>query len=142
MTNSCSNFKTTRSICRSRCGTGRPIDDQHLQRARPTGFHHNPKGETRTLTYDSNGYVIAADGPLPGTNDAIAFSYDTAGRVRTVTGTDGYTVTYSYDNLDRMTNIAYPDGTFAAFTYDKLDVVKTRDRLGRERCTPGTPCGN
>lgn len=92
----------------------------------------NPKGETTTLTYDSNGYLLVIDGALAGTNDSILFAYDSAGRVRSMTDPDGYTITNRYDNLDRLTNVTFPDGTFVAFTYDKLDRVKTRDRLGRE----------
>lgn len=92
----------------------------------------NPNGETTSLTYDSNGYLISADGPLPGSADTMSLTYDAAGRVRTMTRVDGYTVTNSYDNLDRLTNVVCPDGTFTAFTYDKLDCVKGRDRLGRE----------
>jgi RHS repeat-associated protein len=92
----------------------------------------NPKGETTALTYDANGYLLAINGALGGTNDSVLFSYDSAGRVRSMTDPDGYTITNRYDNLDRITNVAFPDGTFVAFTYDKLDRVKSTDRLGRE----------
>jgi RHS repeat-associated protein len=92
----------------------------------------NPKNETTTLTYDTNGYLFSIDGPLPGTNDTTSFTYDAVGRAQTVTGPDGYTLAYGYDNLDRLTNITYPDGTFEAFTYERLDRVRSRDRMGRE----------
>jgi YD repeat-containing protein len=91
----------------------------------------NPRGETRTCNYDTNGYLLSVDSPLPGTNDATSFTYDSVGRVRTTTGPDGYTLTYGYDNLDRLTNITYPDGTLEAFAYTNLDRVQSRDRLGR-----------
>jgi RHS repeat-associated protein len=93
----------------------------------------NPKGETQAFSYDTtNGYLLAIDGPLPGTNDLTRFTYDAVGRARTVTDVDGYTLAFAYDNLDRLTNITYPDGTFEAFTFDRLDFAKRRDRLGRE----------
>jgi RHS repeat-associated protein len=92
----------------------------------------NPLGETIAFSYDANGYLLTADGALPGTNDSLNFTYDSFGRPRTVTDADGFSITNSYDNLDRLTNIAFMDGTFAAFTYDKLDRAKTRDRQGRE----------
>src|SRR5438034_231221 len=84
----------------------------------------NPRNETTTFNYDTNGYLLSADGPLPGTNDTVSFTYDAAGRIRTVTDPDAYTIIAGYDNLDRVTNVTYPDGTFVAFTYDKLDRVK------------------
>ncbi|MBC8095026.1 MAG: hypothetical protein H7Y43_04365 [Akkermansiaceae bacterium] len=92
----------------------------------------NPKGEITAYTYDASGYLLALDGPLPGTNDAVRFTYDLVGRVRSITDADGFAVTNSYDNLDRLTNITFPDGTFTAYTFDRLDRVKTRDRLGNE----------
>ena len=91
----------------------------------------NPRGETRKYNYDTNGYLLSIDGPLPGTNDVTSFTYDVVGRVRTTTGPDGYTLTYGYDNLARLTNITYPDATFEAFAYKYLDRVQSQDRLGR-----------
>ncbi len=89
-------------------------------------------GATRTFSYDTNGYLVAIDGPLPGTNDTTVYAYDAFGRVRTTSEPDGLTMTYSYDAMNRLTNVTFPDGTFAAFTYSRLDRVKLRDRLGRE----------
>jgi RHS repeat-associated protein len=91
----------------------------------------NPRGETRTYSYDTNGYLLSVDGPLPGSADSLAFTYDAVGRLQTARDTDGYTVTNYYDNLDRLTNVIHPDGTFSSFTYDKLDCVADQDRLGR-----------
>jgi RHS repeat-associated protein len=88
--------------------------------------------ETVTCTYDTNGYLVAVDGPLPGTNDVVSATYDTYGRVRTMTDVSGYTTTYDYDNLDRVTRITYPDGTFGQFTYDRLDCSAFQDRAGRQ----------
>ncbi|MBL9171397.1 MAG: RHS repeat-associated core domain-containing protein [Verrucomicrobiales bacterium] len=92
----------------------------------------NPRGEITTFRYATNAYLLAIDGPLPGTNDTIRLAYDTFGRVRTATDVDGYLLTYGYDLFNRVTNVTYPDGTFAAFTFDRLDRVLSRDRQGRE----------
>jgi RHS repeat-associated protein len=92
----------------------------------------DPMGATTTFIYGTNGYLLAINGPLQTTNDITEFSYDTFGRIRTLTLTDGYTLTYAYDNLDRVTSIVYPDGTSEAFTYNKLDMVAAQDRLGRQ----------
>ena len=92
----------------------------------------NPKGETTSYTYDSDGYLIAVDGALPGTNDTITSTYDSFGRVRTLTDVSGYTLTFDYDAMDRVTRITHPDSTFEQFTYDRLDLATRRDRAGRQ----------
>jgi RHS repeat-associated protein len=91
----------------------------------------NAKGETTTYNYDTDGYLTAADGPLPGTNDTVKATYDFFGRVRTMTGVSGYTLTFDYDAMDRVIRITHPDGTFEQFAYDRLDVASVRDRAGR-----------
>ncbi len=107
-----------------------------------TRFSYNARGqlttvtnalqEVTTLAYDANGYLTAIDGPLPGTQDRRTFTHDAAGRVRTVTNGDGYTLTFDYDALDRMTQVTFPDGTSEIFGYDRMEVGTFRDRLGRQ----------
>jgi RHS repeat-associated protein len=90
------------------------------------------RGFTTTFSYDTNGYLTLIDGPLAGTNDYLAFTHDTVGRIRTVTSSDAYTLTVDYDNLDRITRITYPDATYEQFDYARLDQTGYRDRLGRQ----------
>jgi len=92
----------------------------------------NAKGETTTYTYTADGYLSRVDGPLPGTNDVVRATYDVLGRVRTMIGLSGYTLTFDYDDMDRVTKITHPDATFEQFTYDRLDLVTFRDRAGRQ----------
>lgn len=92
----------------------------------------NPKGETTTYTYDADGHLFAVDGPLPGSNDVSTATYDVFGRVRTMTGVSGYTLTFDYDVMDRVTRITHPDSTFEQVTYNRLDMVTFRDRAGRQ----------
>lgn len=92
----------------------------------------NPRNETKTYTYDANGFLAATDGPLPGTQDRLALTYDAIGRLRTATDADGYTLTFDYDALDRITTLTFPDGTSDTRTYDRMDLAMLRDRLGRE----------
>jgi RHS repeat-associated protein len=91
----------------------------------------DPLNEVMAFNYDSNGYLTNIIGHLQNTNDITSFTYDTFGRVQTVTDTEGYTLSYAYDAMDRITNIAYPDGTSQQFVYSNLDRVASADRLGR-----------
>ena len=91
----------------------------------------NARGETITYTYDPNGYLIAADGPLPGTSDMVTATYDSFGRPRTLTDVSGYTLTFDYDAMDRLTRVTHPDGSFSQYTYDRLSLAGFRDRAGR-----------
>jgi RHS repeat-associated protein len=91
-----------------------------------------PDGAVIINTYDTNGYVVAQDGPLPGTNDLTQLTYDAFGRTRTKTDTSGYTLTFDYDALDRITKITHPDGTFEQMIYNRLDVTNVIGRDGRQ----------
>jgi RHS repeat-associated protein len=91
----------------------------------------NPRNDITTLSYDTNGYLLSIDGPLPGTSDTTSFTYDAYGHARTATDSEGYTLTYDYDVLDRLTRITYPDGTYEENIYLNLDRVAWRDRNGR-----------
>lgn len=92
----------------------------------------NALGHATTFSYDTNGYLLAVDGPLPGSGDTTRLTYDAAGRLRTVTEPDGYSIALDYDDIDRITRLTYPDGNYEQITYDRLDPEVLRDRLGRE----------
>jgi YD repeat-containing protein len=88
----------------------------------------NALSEVTTLNYDTNGYLTNITGAISG---AVAnFTYDSYGRARTVTESEGYTATFDYDALDRLTKVTYPDGTFEQAVYDKLDAILQKDRRG------------
>jgi RHS repeat-associated protein len=91
----------------------------------------DPLGETTTFSYSSNGYLQSITGPLQNSNDVVSFTYDSFGRVQTVTDTEGYTLTYAYDAADRVTSITHPDSTSEQFVYSDLDLVASTDRLNR-----------
>lgn len=91
----------------------------------------DPLGESTTFAYDTNGYLLSITGALQNASDVISFTYDSFGRMRTKTDTEGYTLTYAYDPMDRITNITFPDGTSDQFVYSNLDLTASVDRLGR-----------
>ncbi|PYK38123.1 MAG: type IV secretion protein Rhs, partial [Verrucomicrobia bacterium] len=84
----------------------------------------NAKNEVTTFGYGDGtaghpiGYLTSITSPPFNNVSAVTtFTYDSANRVRTVTDSDGYTVTTDYDNLDRPVTITYPDGTNQQFQY-------------------------
>ena len=87
------------------------------------------ENRTTTYAYDANGYLQSITGPVAGSTRS--YTYDSYGRVRTTTNSDGYTVTYDYDTLDRQRKATFPDGTYEEAVYNRLDLEKRRDRLGR-----------
>ena len=114
-----------------RGGAGADGDEREVRRRRPTPT--TPTGGCESVT-----------APVAGAT--TSYTYDGYGRVRTVTGPDGYAVTTDYDVFDRPTRVTYPDGTYEETTYDRLDVATRRDRLGRDhavllRCRCGRVTG-
>ena len=89
----------------------------------------NAKSQTFTYGYTS-GYLTTVTGPTSQTA-LLTYTYDSAGRVDTVTNSDGYALSYDYDNLDRLTRTTYPDTTYQELTYNKLDVSQVRNRLAQ-----------
>jgi len=87
------------------------------------------ENRTTTYSYNSNGYLQSVTRPATGA--ATSYTYDSYGRTRTVTNSEGYTLTYDYDSLDRETKVTYPDASYEESLYERLDPVRTRDRLGR-----------
>ncbi|HYR83401.1 MAG TPA: hypothetical protein VE422_04910, partial [Terriglobia bacterium] len=91
----------------------------------------------RTTSYDyyadaassGPGRLQRITGPAAGAT--MDFAYDSKGRPRTVTESDGYALTTDYDDLDRPTRVTYPDSTDERIDYAKLDPSQSRDRLGR-----------
>jgi RHS repeat-associated protein len=89
----------------------------------------NAKSETTTVTYDSEGWVQSVTGPVSGAT--TSYTYDSYGRRRTVTDSDGYVLTTDYDAFDRQVRMTYPDASYEEMTYDRLDLSTRRDRAGR-----------
>lgn len=105
-----------------------------------TRFAYNSYGQLAAITnalseitlfnYSTNGQLLNIDPPFAGTNDSTSFTYDAADRVRTVTDSDGYTVTLDYDSLDRVLTNSYPDNTREIVTFKFLDPETFTDRAG------------
>ena len=96
-----------------------------------TTFWYHPTGEVADPPLDPNatGYVVRVDGAVAGASTRVL--YDSSGRPRTVTDSDGHAVTTDYDAFDRPRRITYPDSTYQELTYNRLDPETSRDRRGR-----------
>jgi RHS repeat-associated protein len=90
----------------------------------------NALQQVTSFNYDSAGRLQTIDGPQAGTNDVITFVHDSFDRVRTVTDSDGYSVTTDYDNLDRPLTNSFPDSSVETFAYRYLDLDTYTDRAG------------
>ncbi|WP_050024900.1 RHS repeat-associated core domain-containing protein [Verrucomicrobium sp. BvORR034] len=104
--------------------------------------------ETTKYIYDANldgtadayGYLIRTEQTSP--SNPLAFvtlqslTYDSTKRVRTLTNSEGYTLTYDYDSLDRVTLVTHPDSTteqvvFTDGAKQTLSLWASKDRAGR-----------
>ena len=106
----------------------------------------NAKNETTTFAYGdgSAGYPVGyltsiTSPPFNNVSAVTTFAYDNANRPRSVTDSDGYTITTDYDNLDRPVTVTYPDATYQQFEYSQdfgqgatkiLDLTRSKDRRG------------
>ncbi len=89
----------------------------------------DPLGYSTTYTYNSLGYLTTVTNQNSKT--AASYTYDTYGRVATLTDSEGWAVSYAYDAWDRVTQEIYPDGTTRKFVWKNLDLVSATDRQGR-----------
>jgi len=83
----------------------------------------SPVGRQRTTLLDAQGRVIQEQ--IAGL-EPVSFSYDSRGRLATITESSGATArvyTLSYDLLDRLAAIADPLGRSMGFAYDAADRV-------------------
>jgi RHS repeat-associated protein len=83
---------------------------------RVTGVN-SPNG-SMAYTYDANGNRTGLTYPGGVT---VAYAYDDANRLTTVTDWDNRVTTYTYDAAGRQTAITYPNGATAIYTYDIAD---------------------
>jgi YD repeat-containing protein len=87
------------------------------------------RGRSQTLTY-SDATTPPAIAPYPGLllsvadnfARSLAFTYDGAGRMRTLTVPDGGVYTYSFDNREMLTSVAFPDARSRTYTYNETSV--------------------
>lgn len=75
-------------------GDGRIVTQTHTDTTTYT-VPYSTNGRTRTWTYGwtPQGLLSTVDGPLPGTDDTLAFSYDAEGDLQTMTNEIGHTTT-------------------------------------------------
>jgi RHS repeat-associated protein len=96
----------------------------------------NALGQTTSMFYDGDGYLTNVVGAVAGAKTSFAYDRDAYGhvlygRVKSVTDSEGYSVTFDYDALDRITQVTHPDNTTEQLVYDKLDPIWKKDRLNR-----------
>lgn len=76
-----------------------------------------PDGTDETFSYDSKGNLITAANK----HISYTFSYDAAGRVKSVSDSTGKVISYEYDLLGNKTKMISPEGKSLTYTYDKAN---------------------
>ncbi|MEW6670775.1 MAG: RHS repeat-associated core domain-containing protein [Thermodesulfobacteriota bacterium] len=86
-----------------------------------------PYESITAYTYNSKGQVLSIDGPLSGSHDLVAFTYDaSSGDLLAVTRPLVGTVTYAeYDGAGQAGRIVDENGRATMFTYDGKGRIKT-----------------
>ena len=86
-------------------------------------------GTETEYTYDHNGNILTET-----TNDrTISYTYDKAGRLKTLTSAAGDVTRYKYDDRGNLVELTYPDGTKSSYTYDSRGNLLTEtDPDGKE----------
>ena len=87
----------------------------------------DPLGRVTTAHYDALGRTTETILPAytpPGSSTPLTpvstTTYDSTGRVKTVTDPLNRTAAYDYDQLGRMAKVTDPDGNSTTYTYDRL----------------------
>ncbi len=92
-------------------------------------YDHRLNFDPENDTASGYGYLYKIEGPVAGAT--TIFTYDSDGRVETVTDSEDHTVTLAHDDLDRLLRKTYPDTTFEEWDYLHLDIHQYTDRLAR-----------
>lgn len=84
----------------------------------PVRFRYNEMGQRISMT------------DITGTT---TYTYDSLGRLATVTSGSGKQIVYTYDEANNLASITYPDGLEVSYEYDKNDnITKVIDRSAGE----------
>lgn len=73
-----------------------------------------PDGTMEVFTYDAKGNILTAANQ----HMAYTFTYDTNGRMLSVTDSNGRVVQYGYELAGSKRNITYPEGSVVSYGYD------------------------
>lgn len=113
-------------------GDGR-IASASVKNLSATGVANQVQGAIYSYTGHSNGLLasMTKDGPLPGTGDAITYTYNQTGDLLSVKNGLGHTTTYANHNaLGLAGRTTGPNGEVTDYTYDE------RGRTTRIRTYP------
>ena len=101
------------------------------------GVHATTPDRAITKTYNAQGLVSSVDGPRTDVNDVTQLTYDTSGRLATVTDALGHVTSYdTYDMYGNPGRSNDPNGVVSVMTYtpEGWPLTVTRDSTG----TPST----
>ena len=100
------------------------------------GFTMDQSGNTvpyeyiTTYAYNENGQILSVDGPRPGDQDKVTFTYYSNGDLNTITEPLlGATTFSNYDRAGRPGKIVDPNGRVTEYTYDARGRVAVKSTL-------------
>jgi len=76
-----------------------------------------PDNTEETLTYDAKDNILTAANK----NISYTFTYDVAGKVKSVSDSTGKVISYEYDALGNKTRITSPEGKSITYQYDNAN---------------------
>ncbi|KUG21933.1 hypothetical protein ASZ90_008299 [hydrocarbon metagenome] len=94
-------------------------------------YTYTPSDKMDTITYPDASTVSFTYNTLDrmtAMQDAIgtaAYVYDDAGRLTSMTDSNGFTISYAYDANGNLTTLTYPGNKVVSYTYDALNRLKT-----------------
>lgn len=108
---------------------------------RVTGFTYlagetrvtDPRGQVTRLFYDAAGQLTGVTAPVPqtgGTASTVAFSYDAAGNLASMTDASGAVTQYRYDAQGNVTYVRHPNGSTTLRVYDLANKLVQEIRTG------------
>ncbi|MFC4763902.1 RHS repeat-associated core domain-containing protein [Dyella koreensis] len=100
--------------------------------------HATTPDRTTTNTYNAQGLLQSVDGPRTDVNDVTHYTYDTSGRLATITDALGHVTSYdTYDMYGNPGRSIDPNGVVSVMTYtpEGWPLTLTRDSTGAPSTT-------
>jgi RHS repeat-associated protein len=113
-------------------GTGSPVEKLSYDSAGDLQSVTDPMGDTITYTYDQMGRLKTEQDPVQAAaGKDIAYGYDAAGNLVSVTDANGHTTSYGYNARNELLSVTDALNNVKSYTYDaEGNITASIDPLG------------